>query len=183
LWVAVSLVLLSVPRARAIEHGGFDAGLNGWKAAWHVSVSAGEAALSDEQATHAFLFQADPGLAGQVTVAFDFLNDLSADVPEGTFRDSFYVSVYQVDTHSDFILEHDRFDAAHGLMDLDAGGSFDLNGNITASPKGGEWLRFEGSFTVAHAYVVLVFELHNLNLVAGDSSVRIDNVAVAASDP
>lgn len=183
IWVAVSLGLLSASLCVAIDNGGFDSGLTAWKAAWHVSAPSGEAVLSDGRDTHAFLFQSVPGLSGQVTVTFDFLNALSSTVPAGAFRDSFYVSAYQVDTKSYFVLEHDRFNASRGLMDLDAGGPFDVNGNVGASPKGGEWLRFEGTFTVSHPHVVLVFELHNLNLAAGDSSVRIDNVRIAAAAP
>ena len=169
--------------ARAIENSDFEKGLQAWKAAWHVASAEGEAVLSDAQDTHAFLFQADDGLSGPVTVAFDFFNALSDDVPDGAFRDSFYASVYQVDTLSDFVLEHDQFDASQGLMDLDAGGAFDVQGSVAASPRGGGWLRFEGTINAVHAYVVVVFELHDLNVTAGDSSVRLDDVTVQGAAP
>lgn len=182
MWTALC-IWLCTGRVGAIQNGSFADGLLNWKAAWHTTTASGEAVLSDAQDTHAFLFQAERGPGGSLTVSFDFLNGLSGDVPTGTFRDSFYASIYQVDRLSDFVLEHDLAEASLGLVDLDAGGAFDVNGTVTASSKGGAWLHFEGTISVAHAFVVIAFELHDLNLVPGDSSVRIDNVSILGESP
>jgi hypothetical protein len=91
--------------------------------------------------------------------------------------------VYGVDDPSAFIHEHDRFAAAQGLFDLDACGAFSVHGAIAASTKGGGWLHFTGTVTNAPAHVVVVMELYDLDLVPGNSSIRIDNVAVTPAGP
>lgn len=173
------LLLATVAAGVTVRNGDFSDGLRGWKTAWSARVSEGEAGLNDRGADPCFLFQAVPLAAGVYTVEFDFRNELCPTNRPGTFRDSFYVSVYQVDHPADFILEHDRFTRAGGLMDLDAGGPFNVQGVITDSPKGPGWSHFTGTWTNAHAYAAVVFELYDLNLVSGDSAVRLDNVIVS----
>jgi len=163
---------------RAVDNGDFGDGLRRWKAAWHVTETGGEAVLSDAEANHAFLFQASSPSSSVVAIEFDFLNALSSTVSNGLFRDSFYASLYAVNDLSDFITEHDRFDDSHGLMDLDAEGTYNVQGSITNSPKGGQWSRFSGVYTNSRAFLIVMFELYDLNFIADDSSVRIDNVGV-----
>ncbi|MBU0679560.1 MAG: hypothetical protein KJ626_15775 [Verrucomicrobia bacterium] len=166
--------------ASAILNGDFTSALIHWKTAWHVTSAGGEAVLADTQDVHAFVFQADEVGAGQFTIEFDFRSALSVEVPDGAFNDSFYASVYYVDTLSDFITENDKFDASQGLFDCDANGNFNINGTIGDSPKGAGWSHFSGTFNNSHTYVIVIFELYDLNFVAGDSAVRVDNVAVTA---
>ena len=165
--------------AAGVRNGDFGQGLRYWKAAWHVAAPGGELALTDAAAPQAFAFQAlSVAPATNLTVGFDFFNGLSSTNAPGTFRDSFYASLYEVDDPAGFVLEHDKFGAAHGLMDLDAGGAFDLHGTVSSSVKGAGWQHFAGSFSTAHSNVVVVFELYDLNLSLGDSTVRVDNVVV-----
>jgi hypothetical protein len=162
-----------------VRNGGFSEGLLFWKTAWHAAVVGGELALSDVAAPQAFAFQAAAlGGATNVSVEFDFYNGLAPTNAPGSFRDSFYASLYEVDDPAGFVLEHDKFGTARGMMDLDAGGPFDVHGSVTNSAKGAGWLRFSGTFSTARPFLVVVFELYDLNLSAGDSAVRIDNVSV-----
>ena len=174
-------VLLALPllAGAGIRNGDFSQGLQSWKTAWHVTAADGEVLLADTAAPHAFAFQAIPcGTGSTLTVAFDFRNSLAATNAAGTFRDSFYASLYEVDDPAGFVLEHDKFGASRGLMDLDAGGPFDVHGAVTNSAKGAGWSRYSGTFSATCSNVVVVFELYDLNLSPGDSAVRIDNVVV-----
>lgn len=177
-WIA-GLLLAGGTAWAALVNTDFSQGLIHWKAAWPVSTIDGEALLTDAAAQHVYFFQAFLSGPETVTIEFDFRNELCPTNRPGTFRDSFYVSVYQVDHPGDFILEHDKFARAGGLMDLDAGGPFNVNGVVTDSPKGPGWWRFTGTWTNAHAYALVVFELYDLNLTPGDSAVRLDNVMVS----
>ncbi len=174
------LLLLGAGVWAEVHNGGFDEGLRGWKASWNMEAVSGEAVFDDARTDQAFLFQS-VATGGVIRVVFDFYNGLSSDVPQGAFRDSFFASVYGVDDPARYIHENDVFDYSHGLMDLDAGGAFNVNGAVGASPKGAGWQRFAGSVTNAHAHLAVVFEFHDLNTIAGDSAVRIDNVAVQAA--
>jgi hypothetical protein len=61
---------------------------------------------------------------------------------------------------------------------MDASGTFDVQGTISDTPGRPGWSRFTGTVPVTQPYVVIVFELYDLNLVAGDSAVHVDNVSV-----
>ena len=178
LGASLAFLLATWVAAAAIQNGDFSAGLHFWKASWNVTVSSGEAALSDTGANHAFLFQAAAIPPGVYTVEFDFKSALSAVVPAGAFRDSFYASLYSVNALSDFVLEQDSFDAAQGLLDLDSAGPFNVHGTLGASSKSAAWSHYTGIFTNSYSNVVAVFELYDLNTIAGDSSVGIDNVQI-----
>ena len=166
------------PTYAELANGSFLENLAGWKAAWPVEVRAGEAVLDDRQTPHVFLFQAVRADAGFVSITFDFQSTLSDQAAPNAFRDSFYASLYEVANPSDFITEHDKFIASHGLMDMDASGPFDVQGTVSATPGRAGWSRFTGTVPVTQPYVVVVFELYDLNFVVGDSAVHVDNVSV-----
>jgi len=174
----VVLGLAGPGTADPVANGSFTNGLVSWKAAWDASVSAEEAVLSDRTSDPVFLFQSVTLTDTVVTVSFDFHNGLSADVPAGRFRDSFYASVYGVDRQADFVLENDRFDRACALLDLDSNGAFNVRGAVRPSPRGVGWQHFSGAVTNSESFLYLVFELYDLNSVTNDSAVRIDNVTV-----
>jgi hypothetical protein len=163
----------------SVRNGDFAWGLRHWKTAWHVGGSDGALSLSDAAAPQAFAYQVVP-LAGatNLTVEFDFHNGLAPTNAPGAFRDSFYASLYEVNDPAGFVLEHDRFGGACGMMDLDASGAFDVHGSVTNSIKGAGWQHFAGNFGASCSNAVIVFELYDLNLSAGDSTVRVDNVVV-----
>jgi hypothetical protein len=178
------LVCLSVTMvgSAGLQNPSFTQGLTGWKAAWHVA-AAGEAVLTDTQDRHAFLFQTAALTDTVFTVRFDFRGGLSSTVPAGAFRDSFFASLYFVSQPHEFILEHDSAARAEGLLDLDATGPYNVHGTISASPRGDGWSRFTGTFTNGHAYAVVAFELHDLNAVPGDSTIRVDDVDLLPATP
>jgi hypothetical protein len=177
---AAALPLLALA---GLRNGDFSQGLRFWKTAWPATVADGALVLSDARTTHSFAFQSAPCAPGSaLTVEFDFYNALATTNAQGTFRDSFYASLYQVDDPARFVLENDRFDRAQGLLDLDAGGVFNVNGAVTNSVRGSGWQHFTGTVTAAHSNAVVVFELYDLNLAAGDSAVRIANVGVGAAN-
>jgi len=162
----------------SVVNGLFQEDLRGWKAAWPILIADGTATFRDDQTPHVFLFQAVSVTAATVTISFDFRNALSSASTPESFRDSFYASVFEVADSSQFITEHDKFAVSHGLMDLDAGGPFDVQGSVTGIPEREGWFRFSGTVSISQPYAILLFELYDLNLQAGDSEVRIDNVSV-----
>ena len=99
-------------------------------------------------------------------------------MPAGAFADAAFVSVYEADRPAGFIAEHDRFAAAHGVLDLDARGAYNHSGTVGPSPLGDAWRRFTGRVSLAHAHAVVAFELYDLNTVRGDSRIDVDNVSL-----
>lgn len=177
IFISVFMVISAIT-VMAVDNNDFSAGLLHWKTAWHVTVADNEAVLTDTNDYHSFMFQADNPGTGPFTLSFDFFNGLSANVPPGRFRDSFYASLYYVDNLSDFITEHDRFDNSDGVMDADAGGTFNIRGTITPVTNHTGWIHFSGTFTNNYTYAIIMFELYSLNATPGDSSIRIDNVII-----
>ena len=187
---AAMLVLFSVlgmsgsVEAAPILNGGFSPGLAGWTAAGDVSVtSTGEAALGDNDETYSSLYQGvalDPGL---YTIEFDFRNLLSIDVPQGTFPDTFFASLYFANDLTQFDLKNSVFDDATALFDLDANGFFNSSGVIGASTIGDGWLHFSMNFQNDYGYAIPTFELFDMNFVNNDSTVLLDNVSITSSAP
>ncbi|MCK5793947.1 MAG: hypothetical protein KAH12_04545 [Anaerolineales bacterium] len=182
IFVVLFLLGLVTVSSFAVRNGDFQNSLKFWKYSWNMQFVAGEAVLSDVEDEHAFIFQADSQGTGVFSLSFDFFNGLSTNLPAGRFYDSFYASLYYVDVLSEFITEHDQFDASCGVMDADANGSFNINGNITLSSRGSGWQHFSGTFTNTHTYAVIMFELYDLNAVSGDSTIRIDEVQLTQED-
>lgn len=175
LWMADKAAL---PARAQLTNETFSEQLVGWKAAWPVAVQEGAAVLDDRRTPHVFLFQTALAGAGSLAVTFDFRSEISAQSTSNALRDSFYASLYEIAEPADFITEHDRFAAAHGLLDLDAAGPFDVQGTVGPAPGRAGWSRFAGTVAVSQSYVAILFELYDLNFVAGDSAVRVDNVSV-----
>lgn len=117
-------------------------------------------------------------MPGNYSVAFDFSNELSPDHSAGSFPDTAFASLYFTDDLANFSIENQVFDHALGLMDLDYQGAFNVNGEITPSPGMTDWFRFTAEFTSANQFAVLAFELDNLNGTFGDSTLRVENVAL-----
>lgn len=159
----------------------FSAGLGAWTATGAVATVNEEVRLADDEAT-AFLYQGIATPPGSTSIEFDFNNNLSPDFNQGTFLDSFFASLFFVDDLNQFDLLGSVFDDSLALLDLDAQGAFNVNGDITPSDKGPDWLHFSATFVNNYAYVIPVFEVNDLNLVAGDSEVLIDNVVIAVPE-
>ncbi len=159
-------------------NGDFSGGLEHWKASWHVSVSDGAAQLSDSNAPHALLFQGVAVSPGSCRLEFDYQSGLSSTLPDDAFYDAVFVSVYEAESLAHFIAEHDRFSAAHGCVDIDFTGPYNVNGQVGDSPLGDGWKRFSGTVTLSAPYAVVVFELYDLNRIPGDSTIRLDSVTL-----
>lgn len=169
--------------ALAILNGTFDAGLSEWTTDGNVSVVAAEARLADDSASRSILYQGVFYAPASFQLDFDFRNQLSANVPLGAFPDSFFASVYFINDLSNFDPLLGQFDAVVDLLDLDHTGVSNLNGTITSSPKGPEWLHFTGIFPNSYTYVIPTFEFFNLNGISGDSQVLVDNVFLIIPEP
>lgn len=174
----IPAVILAALAGHAVNNGGFEHDLRDWKASWHVRTDAGAAVLTDKAAGHALLFQTQAVTAGTYELTFDYRAALSAEIPAGAFADAAFVSLYEADRPAGFIAEHDRFAAAHGVLDVDARGAYNHNGTVGPSPLGDAWRRFTGRVTVSHAHAVVAFEMYDLNSVRGDSRIDFDNVSL-----
>ena len=163
-------------KGATIVNGDFEDGLAAWEIRGSVAASTGIAVVTDENATASLLFQAVLEEADIVTVEFDFRNALSDTVPAGRLADTFFASLYFTDNLAALDIPAGTYDRAVPLFDLDANGSFNVNGSIGASTKGADWSLFRGSFVNTHAFVVPAFELRELNLINDDSAVALDNV-------
>lgn len=161
-----------------LANGDFSDGLEHWKASWHVFTSGDVVQLRDSEDAHALLFQGVAVSPGTYRLQFDFRSELSSTLPEDAFYDAVFVSVYEADSLAHFIAEHDRFSSAHGCVDIDSTGPYNVNGEVSESPRGDDWQRFSGTVTVSAAYAVVVFELYDLNLIPGDSTIQFDQVTL-----
>jgi hypothetical protein len=117
-------------------------------------------------------------------ISFDFKNELSPvpyDVDSGQFAflDSFYATLYFVNSCSKFNLETCSFDYVLPLFDLDYNGPFNNHGNISQSIRGGDWLHFDMVFANHFHKVIPTFELFDLNYINDDSEVLIADVSIS----
>jgi hypothetical protein len=165
------------------SNGDFANNLVGWTVEGTVQETGGEAELSDTQPPHTTLWQGVAFPIGSLQVDFDFLNGLSPDVSQGYFPDTFFASVYFIDDLGTFDLVNQVYDDRAFLLDMDFGGVFNLMGSVRGSEKGGDWLHYAGQFQNNHAHAIMVFELFDLDGVAADSTVRVDNVTFAIPEP
>lgn len=174
----------SGPAGAAFDNSDFSNGLTSWTTSGDVTV-ASQAAVLGDAVPDSSLYQGAEWLPASVTIQFDFSNVLSPAVPQGTFPDVFFASLYFINDLNQFDLQNHVFDDAVGLFDLDSGGVYNLNpgGLLSASPLGPEWLRFTATLPNSYGYVIPVFELSDQNFVVGDSRVLVDNVTLAIPEP
>ena len=178
---AVLLVFLALNVTHAsLINGDFSNGLTGWTRAGDVSITANEeAAVGDNSETWSALYQPMKLAPLTYTIEFDFLNNLSREVPDGTFLDTFYASLYFIDDITQFDLLSLHCDDWQPLADMDSSGVFNsYGGSIGSSTKGQDWLHYSMSFENAYAYVIPTFELSDFNFFDNDSEVFIDNVRI-----
>jgi hypothetical protein len=159
-------------------NGEFSDDLVGWTATGNVFVQSGEAVIGELGVTRSRLYQGVALPAGEGSVEFDLLPDLSDTVQGGALFDTFFASLYFVDDLSTFDLELGIYDAQVPLMDLDAFGPFNVAGSLEPSVLGGDWIHFQAEFLSSYTHVVLAFELVDQNGLEADSRVRVDNLAL-----
>lgn len=161
-------------------NGDFSSNLDHWTASGAVSVVSQEAQLTDNQGSDSQLYQGVALTAGQYTLDFDVFNQLSSDVPGGSFPDTFFASLYFINDLSQFDLANAIFDGGLGLFDLDYSGVANNQGAIGSSIKGVDWLHFSILFNNSYNFAIPTFELFNLNATDSDSQVFVDNVVISA---
>lgn len=185
---AAVLMLLTGPAAQAAFVEDFSDGLTGWttmgmdSAGGDVSVVAEAACLADGLDWYSALWQPVSLAPGDYRIEFDVLGSLSADPGQGFGPDAFFASLYFADDPSAFDPWSLSFDDAMPLFDLDAAGPYNVEGTISQSALGGDWLHFAMDFTNSYLYAIPTFELFDANYVYGDSSVCVDNVVIAKCD-
>lgn len=172
--------LYTTSHANLINNGDFSNGLDEWETYGDTLTVNEYAVLGDNASVYSLLFQPVVLDNGTHLIDFDFKNDLSEVIPNdpSAFYDVFYASVYFINEIDDFSLEVMVYDDALLLFDMDANGTFNINGNITLSDTGSDWLHFNTSFANEHAYAIVTFELLDFNFIDNDSLVLIDNVAI-----
>ena len=162
-----------------VVNGDFSSNLDNWDSL-NVTVSSSEAVLSDNSGLDSRLYQGVGLSAGQYVLEFDFLGQLSADVPTGSVLDAFFASLYFINDINSFDLDNLVFDDALSLFDLDAGGPVLYVGTIGNSSLGNGWSHYSTVFSNTFNYAIPTFELFNLNSIDDDSRVLIDNVVITA---
>lgn len=177
----LSLVVNANVSQAVTTNGDFANGLNGWSTVGDVTTNNQEAVLGDNNATDSLLYQLVALTPGQYSLRFDFLNGLSAVLPTLGFLDTFFASLYFINDGSQLDIFGGGFDAVTPLFDLDANGVVNLTGSVGVSVKGGNWQHYSLIFQNSFNYVVPAFELLEQNFVNADSTVRLDNVTIAAA--
>lgn len=177
--LAVGALLLATP-ASALTNGDFSSGLDGWTTTGAVSVAAEELVLADDGPAASGAWQAVAATAAGATLDFDVLGALSEFTPSDPFGfpDLFAVSVYLFDEPAGFDPSDGTALAALSVLSMDHTGPYDVFAQVTPGSQGGDWLHVSIAFDTPHAWFAPAFELFELALVGGDSTVRIDNVAV-----
>lgn len=188
-WAVVALWWMVVPvgLSNVITNGEFTGSLASWTVEGTIFNTGNQAVFSDSVATPTGLFQSvevGEEFAG-FEISFDVLSGLSPTVPLGSVLDSFFATLYLGRTAFGASLGSGVFDESVGLFDVDANGFFGVAAGATfgASPKGVGWTRYTlrsataGLFEGA-GFLTVGFQFFDLNGVAGDSTVAVDNVAV-----
>ncbi|BBO87547.1 hypothetical protein DSCOOX_07270 [Desulfosarcina ovata subsp. ovata] len=134
--------------------------------------------LSDASSWWDYSYTAVDATPGSYTINFDFRSEMSADVPNFTWPDAFFATVYYVDGLSQFDLESSSYDDWDELFSLEYLGPYDNYGSITASALGGDWYHFTATLDNEYNFIIPTFELYDGNFITGDSWVEIENVNV-----
>lgn len=165
-----------------VINGDFSDGLNDWTTLGDVNEQLEEALVPDDGAGtgSSSLYQGVALAPGSYEFQFDFLGDMSSNVPPGSFPDLFSASLYFIDDINSFDLVNSFFDDVIALFDLDFFGLAPINGSAGSSPKGAGWTRWALSFNNSYNFAIPTFETFDGNFLA-DSVVRIDNVSITAN--
>lgn len=179
------LAKMQARAANAVVNGEFATSLTPWRVEGSVFNTGSSGVLSDSLSFRSVLFQSIPVDANSgLVLEFDLLNGLSSSAGGGFVPDSFYATLYFGSQAFGSTISGSVFDTAFALFDMDSTGSFALasGGSFGPSPKGAGWSRFtldrDGSLGFPTGYLTIAFEMYNLNNVASDSVVAIDNVSL-----
>ena len=158
-------------------NGDFSSSLEGsWSTSGTIA-RAGEVAVITDDTPVNVIWQEVVLLPGQYLFRFDILPAPSPVVPQGTFNDALFGSIYY-HPNTDSIFDPvapSGFSSVTPLFDLDATGSVIYEGGFTPSIKGGDWKTYTATVTISEDNAVLVLDLRDLNGIAGDSTIALDN--------
>ncbi len=183
IWVVLWISLLSCFYV-GISEGCICSPLDGWHYGGDVTAAGCDKVLGDNGADWSYLYKFFPKNRGKYRISFDFKNELS-DVPyvvgsdDLAFLDTFYATIYFVNSCSRFDLEKCSCGYAIPLFDLDANGPFNIHGSIGHSSRGEDWLHFDMVFVNYFHKVIPTFELFDLNSLDNDSKVLIADLSVS----
>lgn len=187
LFIAIVVVLLLfIGQARAdLVNGDFSNDLNGWYSAGTTVSSDGIAVLSDSVTSLSYLYQPVAGITGaKYQYSFDIKTDSSIVVPDFSFPDTFFASLYFVDDKSSFDLSTPTtYDDALAILDADTWGVTVWDGEFSPIAGTVDWFRYSLTFQNEYNWIIPTFELLASNLIAGDSTVYIDNIALNETAP
>ncbi len=159
-------------------------GLDGWHYKGDVYTSGCDKVLGDNNSDSSYLYKFDPSPRGQYRISFEFMNGLSRvpyinDLENFAFLDTFYATLYFVNSCSRFDLENCSCEYDLPLFDLDFTGPFNNHGRITPSIRGDGWSHFDMIFTNYFHKIIPTFELYDMNHVNGDSKVIIADLSIS----
>ena len=157
---------------------------NGWYTGGDAIVDEAGVSLGDNNAESSYAYRYENKNRGLYKISFDFKNALSQIPyrPQGSdfaFFDTFYASLYFVDSCCRFDLENCRFCYAIPLFDLDFNGPSDIFGEIGESSLGQGWQHFETVFRNDFQKIIPTFELFEHNFINDDSEVLIANLSIS----
>ncbi|NIP96141.1 MAG: hypothetical protein GWO24_22970, partial [Akkermansiaceae bacterium] len=122
--------------ANLLLNPGFDVGLEEWESAGSVQSSGGLAVLSDGGTSQSALYQVTTTTPGLHQLQFDFWNLTSTTVPEGTFPDTAFATLYLLEDPASFDpLAGTGFSESTDLLQADRDGEAVLasNGELTTA--------------------------------------------------
>ena len=175
-----------------LNNGEFTGSLAGWTSAGTVFNTGDTAVLADSAAVPVAVLQTGslPDGVVELLLTFDYLDGLSTAVSGGFLRDTFFATLYGGGQPFGGTLAGGVYEQAVGLFDLDANGVFNVapGGSFGPSPKGAGWTRFTLTQAATPAFAApgfatVAFEYHNLNGIAADSVMAVDNVSLLAVVP
>lgn len=187
------LLLAFLPGAEAatvLSNGDFTGSLADWTAAGPVFNTTDAAVLTDVLPAPAVIFQTGglPAGVAELSLTFDYRDGLSPTVAGGFLRDTFFATIFFGRDPFGSSLAGGVFEQVLGLFDLDANGEFNVapGASFGPSPKGAGWSRFTLALNPAFTepgFATLAFEFYNLNGIAADSVMAVDNVSLVAVVP
>lgn len=170
--------------ANLITNGTFDTDTTGWTVLGKVTRDGSVAKMSDEGGGYGLLYQpvdVSPVIPGYYTLEFDIMAEPSLNVPDFSFPDTFWATLYFVNDLVDFDLtQAPPADDSLSLIDIDTIGFFPWGGTVSPGPQDG-WQHYKLTFYNQYNYVIPTFELFDDNNATGDSFIFLDNIQLYAT--
>lgn len=182
--VVAGVVALAVPGRADFSNGDFSSGLTDWTSQGDVVAVSETAALGDNNATVSAIYQPVAWPVGSFTLEFDFREDISGSMPQGSFPDTAFASLYFADDPQTFDPNSPgSFNSAVGLFEIDTSGQYVLNGTVTPGIQGGDWYHYAITLENTSGYLIPYIELHDQNFITNDSRLYVDNFSVVVPEP